>query len=73
MSSAEPVELPDALAGLRADYDSARRQLQADLKAVGATEEEAEVWLDALDGMHHAAASTLFRIENGARPKLTVN
>ena len=69
MNSAEPIELSNALTILRADRDVARQQLQADLEALGATPEETEIWLDALDNMHRAAASTLFRIENGAPPK----
>ena len=73
MNGAEPMELASALVLLRADCDTARRQLQADLDKRGATPEESEVWLTALDDMHRTAASTLFRIETGARPKLTVN
>ncbi len=69
MNSAEPMELSDALVLLRADHDTARRQLQADLDERGATPEETEVWLDALDDMHRAAAGSLFRIDNGAPPK----
>ena len=69
MNSAEPIELSDALVLLRADHDTARRQLQADLDERGATPEETEVWLDALDDMHRAAAGSHFRIDNGAPPK----
>ncbi len=69
MNSAEPIELSDALVLLCADRDTGRRQLQADLEAIVATPEQAEVWLDAFDGIYRAAASTLFRIENGAPPK----
>ena len=43
MSDAEPMELSDALVLLRADHDTGRRQLQADLEALGATPEESEV------------------------------
>ena len=73
MNSAEPIELANALVLLRADRDTARRQLKADLEIAGALPEETEVWLTALDDMHRAAATTLFRIETGALPKLTVN
>ncbi len=73
MNGDEPVELTDALVLLRADRDTARRQIQNDLEAIDATPEQAEVWLDAFDGIYRAAASTLFRIENGAPPKLLVN
>ncbi len=69
MNSAEPMDLSDALVLLRADRDTGRRQLQTDLEAIDATPEQAEVWLDAFDGIYRAAASTLFRIENGAPPK----
>ena len=69
MNSAEPIELTSALVLLRADRDTVRRQLQADLDERGATPEESEIWLDALDDMHRAAASTLFRIDNNAPPK----
>ena len=69
MNSAEPVELAHALVLLRADHDMERSQLQADLKIAGISPEETEVWLTALDDIHRAAASTLFRIENGAPPK----
>ena len=69
MNGDEPVELSNALVLLRADHDSARRLLQGDLEAIGATPEEAEVWLTALDDIHRTAASTLFRIDNGAPPK----
>ena len=65
----EPVELTDALALLRADHVTGRAQLEADLKEHGASPEEAAVWLDAVDEMHRIAASTLFRIDNGAPPK----
>lgn len=73
MTASEPMELSDALMLLRADHDSARRLLLTDLEALGASQEEREIWLTALDDMHRAAAGTLFRIESGAPPKLTVN
>ncbi len=63
------MELSDALVLLRADRDTERSRLQADLEIAGVSPEETEVWLTALDDIHRAAASTLFRIENGAPPK----
>ena len=69
MSGTEPVELTRALILLRADHDTARRLLEADLEALGATWEQAEPWLTALDDSHRAASIALFRIDTGGPPK----
>ena len=70
MSGTEPFELTKALILLRADRDTERRLLEADLEAAGTTREQTEPWLTALDDFYQAAAITLFRIDNDAPPKL---
>ncbi len=66
MRTDEPVKLTDALSRLQADHETERRLLESDLKEHDATPEQAAVWLEALDETYRLAATTLFRIDNGA-------